>query len=277
MNRSGLFRYAAQCLSGFLMISGCFGRWGDGSENNSTSIPPQTIVGGSPVDVDQYPWFVQGNGCGGSLVAPDIVLTAAHCLNFFPVGGQVHIGNRQRDCGLEGTVESSIVHPSYGQPLFHHDLMLVKLQQSVDKTPVKLNLNPKYPRIVTTLTAVGFGQIGWENVTSHLLLDVALHGYRNCGAIYGRNLDERFILCAGSHDVQGTCLGDSGGPLVATNGRLVGVTSFGPGRCGMPDVPSGFSRVSSHIPWLKKNICDMSRKRPVYLCGKNRKSHLRGK
>jgi V8-like Glu-specific endopeptidase len=39
------------------------------------------IVGGDTVqDVDTYPWFVQGRGCSGTLIAEDMVRTAAHCL-----------------------------------------------------------------------------------------------------------------------------------------------------------------------------------------------------
>ena len=41
------------------------------------------IVGGSPAAKNAFPWFVQGDGCGGSLVAKDIVLTAAHCRSAF--------------------------------------------------------------------------------------------------------------------------------------------------------------------------------------------------
>lgn len=37
------------------------------------------IIGGRPADEDEYPFFVQAEGCGGSLIWKDIVLTAAHC------------------------------------------------------------------------------------------------------------------------------------------------------------------------------------------------------
>ena len=56
--------------------------------------PAGAVVGGSPLDEAQVPWFAN-LGCGGSLVAPDRVLTAAHCVGDdapagLTVAGQVH-------------------------------------------------------------------------------------------------------------------------------------------------------------------------------------------
>ena len=40
------------------------------------------IVGGEDVPNEEYPWFVKFNGCGGSLISPQHVLTAGACCRF---------------------------------------------------------------------------------------------------------------------------------------------------------------------------------------------------
>jgi hypothetical protein len=52
------------------------------------------IVGGTFTQPGAYPFFVQGDGCGGSWNADDIVLTAAHCVGAF--GGKVYVGPNQQ-------------------------------------------------------------------------------------------------------------------------------------------------------------------------------------
>lgn len=58
-------------------------------------------------------------------------------------------------------------------------------------------------------------------------------------------------ICAGQSDAS-TCKGDSGGPLMSTDGNgnyvIEGITSFGAEVCGT--IPSGFTRVASHVTWI---------------------------
>lgn len=150
------------------------------------------VIGGTPANVDRYPWFceVQGGNCGGALIAPSVVLTAAHCQ--LKAGDVVHIGvNREqitRELGrfvaasnfphdmklwtpdqiaqymqflTEVTSQHSevrkaakvIVHPRYVLPLF--DLAIVILDKPSTKTPVKLATS--LPTLGQPMTLLGQG------------------------------------------------------------------------------------------------------------------------
>ena len=83
------------------------------------------IIGGGIAPEDEYPWFYSANGCGGSLIAPDIVLSAAHCQPSF-----IHYKY------------SLYLHPQYGEhdAYVTNDYMIVKLENPIfDVTPVTLD------------------------------------------------------------------------------------------------------------------------------------------
>jgi len=77
------------------------------------------IVGGQTAQQGAYPWFVHGKGCGGSLIWPDIVLSAAHCADAFRKYAVVgaYYADEKRDLGSGQAEEKStrrqIVHPLY--------------------------------------------------------------------------------------------------------------------------------------------------------------------
>ena len=86
---------------------------------------PGRIIGGTDVPINTYPWFatsLYGNswgGCGGMLVAPEYVLTAAHCVFSYITFTEFLIGDLCKDSGNCGQyqefvgVDQVIVHPFY--------------------------------------------------------------------------------------------------------------------------------------------------------------------
>jgi secreted trypsin-like serine protease len=85
------------------------------------------IIGGEKTEEDEYPWFYRSNGCGGSLIAADIVLTAAHCSSSYEV---------------DDTFAAQYIHPRYFESDSHvgNDFMVVKLNEPLeDVTPVPLD------------------------------------------------------------------------------------------------------------------------------------------
>lgn len=207
------------------------------------------IIGGEKAPDGEYPWFYSENGCGGSLVAPDILLTAAHCTDIFSEP------EYQR-----------IPHPAYVQTedRVSHDFMVVKLSSPIlTVTPVKLDdgsISSKYESD-QPLWTLGYGDIASDDTITefpeHLLhVEVKVIDQCECSKAY-TNLINESMICAG--DVgKDACQGDSGGPLFdEENNVLVGVVSWG-FRCADPLHPGVYSRIANEYLWIQRTICSTS-------------------
>ncbi|KAM6154427.1 kallikrein-2-like [Erethizon dorsatum] len=236
------------------------------------AVPPvqSRIVGGWECEKHSQPWqvAVYHDGlavCGGVLVHPHWVLTAAHCIRS---DSQVLLGRHNlfegEDTAQHTHVSYSLAYPLYNMSLlngtlggetdFSHDLMLLRLSESANITDaVKvLDLPMLEPEPGSTCFASGWGSIEPE-VDQPVLprtlqcVDLSLLSRDVCQRAYSKPVTE-FMLCAGHlKGGKDSCVGDSGGPLIC-NGVLRGLMSWGSDPCGQPE------KLVSYCKWMKDTM-----------------------
>jgi secreted trypsin-like serine protease len=233
------------------------------------------IVGGKAANPRDWPFivglFVNDTGpfCGGSLISPQWVLTASHCISAVSERqNQLNVrrvGSDLRASGDRTRVIKAITHPNYKNPESGSDVALLKLER-----PINTN---GYAILASAQTEGTFGQpstcvrtAGWGatreggNVSRTLQeVDVPIVSNQNCRQMKGSEFNPDAHLCAGyPQGSMDSCQGDSGGPLVVpdaapTGFLLIGVVSFGDG-CARPRSPGVYSRVSTYRDWIFSTI-----------------------
>ena len=249
------------------------------------------IINGHTSTKGRYPYIVSltymGNHvCGGTLIAPDIVLSAAHCAKSFD---GVLIGKHNAKDKTESNehfiFEECRSHPKYEEDdgiQLNNDFLIIKLFGISSHPIAKINGNPNIPRNEgDSLTVMGWGVINSktsEMATELQEVEVKYISNENCKKVSGyvkghnepislTNSITDSMICAKDHQ-EDACQGDSGGPLIVTGSPtqgagdlLVGVVSWGIG-CAHEHFPGIYARVSKQIGWINKMVCDYSEDPP---------------
>ncbi|MGP3984003.1 S1 family peptidase [Streptomyces sp. KR80] len=222
-----------------------------------------TIVGGTPTTTDEYPWTVIVNAgmflCGGTLVRPNKVVTAKHCVTFWggpfdPSSVRVTAGRTDRttNAGTVVGVKDIWLHGSVEEGA---DIAVLTLASNLDYKTLALPAQGEAPQYNEKSRILGWGLTAENGSASQVLrqAEVPVTPDSACRAAYGERVDLGLEFCAG-YEAGGvdTCQGDSGGP-VEQNGKLIGVTSWGEG-CARPGKYGVYARVAAVADEIKAQL-----------------------
>ena len=203
---------------------------------------------------------MSNNGlCTGTLIAPRVVLTAAHCIVSDQRGALVPVHVQDVSVVVNGSlleqsrVVDAIFHPNYNGATLPelqkgNDVALVYLETAFRTTPINLDRMTSMQRLNQVGLIVGFGKtIGYDSSSA---------GQKNSTPIqviqYQNNL---FTLRSPDQTYRSACHGDSGGPLYFGTGAqkvVSGITSFGPDGSCTKDV--FYVSVAAHLSWIMDNF-----------------------
>jgi len=215
--------------------------------------PASALVGADVADptVQRFTVIVAGEKgrCSGVVLAPDIVLTAAHCVKRgerVHVGGNLGGGYQTLPPSLLSPVTEIVQHPLYtskdsGSP----DLAILKLAKPLPDRFIPAVLNPRVPNPGDDLIVAGYGKGAARDseVVLRMVLQRVSQSFRG------------WVVLAGvGDDAAGAAPGDSGGPVFAYRGMhsLVGL------MVGVSGKQTKAVALAAHTDWIRETMRKLS-------------------
>ncbi|XP_044746525.1 anionic trypsin-like [Coccinella septempunctata] len=236
------------------------------------------IVGGYDCSVEKYPFMLSiretrsmKHFCGGTLIKPDFVLTAAHCAQLYenhPSLITVVSGTSEfKQAGMQRQPAKAVyVHSNYNPKDFSNDIALIHLEEpfimndlvksiKLPEEPIKKDLI----NVCNIMKVIGWGyREKWlPEETNYKLaykfnpvlqcVDIPLISRAECASKNLGILDQSFVCTMGSG--KDACQGDSGGPLFCGDTQY-GIVSNGYG-CAVENEPGYYTRIDRFLTFVE--------------------------
>uniref|UniRef100_A0A8C4SPG3 Transmembrane serine protease 13 n=1 Tax=Erpetoichthys calabaricus TaxID=27687 RepID=A0A8C4SPG3_ERPCA len=228
------------------------------------------IIGGTQAPLGKWPWqaslhYSGSPTCGGSIVSPTIIISAAHCFysNMYdPTQWKVYVGTvNQNNLPPPIYVSRIIINSQYDSNSHDNDVAILILQTSISYTnniqPVCLPTSSQTFSANMNCWTTGFGTTQYQaqqGSTYLMQVSVNIINYNVCNgpSVYNGVLTSNMICAGNLNGKVDSCQGDSGGPLVCYVNQswyLAGITSWGR-ACALANSPGVYTNVANFLPWI---------------------------